>query len=819
DGVIFDITERKQAEEVMRREAQILAHVHDCVVTTDLQGNITLWNRGAERVFGYGADEALGQHISLVYFDEDLPMLRDDIIAPMLEGSENELQARCRHKSGREVFVHLSLSVIRDENGSPIELIGYSLDITERKKAEKALRLSEQRLKLAQVSAGAGVWEWDITTGKLEWSDELFHLFGLDPSKGRASFETWRRILHPDDRVPAEKQIEAAVESRMPLSSEYRIVLESGQIRWINALGDVTCDGNGEVERMSGICLDITDRKLAEEEIRGLAKFPAEDPFPVLRLRADGTILYSNSPGKVLLEQWDCEVGQKAPADWYSIARKSLRYRRNLAERVQCGERLFSFAIAPIWEGKYVNLYGRDITVQEQIKGLLRKDRDQLEVRVRERTAELLEANEQLTDEIEQRKRTEQSLRLEHARLDALLSLSQMTEASVSEMAEFILEEGIALTGSKIGFVGFLNEDESIYTLDAVSKNVMKECEVVGDPMKWRVDDAGLWADAIRQRRTLFVNDYGKAQGTKKGFPPGHPHVDRFMIVPGFEDKRVALAGVGNKASDYDASDERQIALLLAGMWNHVQRDRARRELQEANEELERRVEQRTEELHRSNKDLDEFAHIVSHDLREPLRAVGGFVELLDKRYRDKLDGKAGQYIQFAMNGANRMSDLISGLLECSRVQTHGETPRLVPSRAALRTAMEHLQDKIAVCEAVITSDELPEVNADGRQLTQLFRNLLDNAIKFRGEAKPDIHVGCAQDGERWRFSVRDNGIGIDPQHHERIFKIFQRLHSLGENPSYGVGLTICQKIVHRHGGQIWVESEEGRGSTFHFTI
>jgi PAS domain S-box-containing protein len=145
-GICLDVTERKKAEQAMRREAQILAQVHDCVVTTDLQGNITLWNRGAERVFGYSADEALGQNISLVYFDKDLPILSDAIIAPMLERSENELEVRCRHKSGREVFLHLSLSVLRDENGSPIELIGYSLDITERKKAEEALRQSNEEL-------------------------------------------------------------------------------------------------------------------------------------------------------------------------------------------------------------------------------------------------------------------------------------------------------------------------------------------------------------------------------------------------------------------------------------------------------------------------------------------------------------------------------------------------------------------------------------------------------------------------------------------------------------------------------------------------
>jgi two-component system, chemotaxis family, sensor kinase Cph1 len=226
-----------------------------------------------------------------------------------------------------------------------------------------------------------------------------------------------------------------------------------------------------------------------------------------------------------------------------------------------------------------------------------------------------------------------------------------------------------------------------------------------------------------------------------------------------------------------------------------------------------------TEQLERSNKALDEFANIVSHDLREPLRAVAGFIELLGKRYKDRLDDKAGEYIQFAVNGANRMNDLLTGLLECSRVQTRGEVPTLIPAQAALRVAIENLQNKIAASQAVITSDELPEVRADGRQLTQVFQNLIDNAIKFRDEQRPEIHVGCRQQQDRWQFSVRDNGIGIDPQFQERIFKIFQRLHTQEEFPGYGVGLTICQKIVQRHGGRIWVESQEGEGSTFYFTI
>jgi len=225
------------------------------------------------------------------------------------------------------------------------------------------------------------------------------------------------------------------------------------------------------------------------------------------------------------------------------------------------------------------------------------------------------------------------------------------------------------------------------------------------------------------------------------------------------------------------------------------------------------------EELKRSNNDLEQFAHIASHDLREPLRAINGFVGLLGARYADKLDDKGREFIKLTADSANRMDGLLTGLLNYSRVQTHGKEFSSVPAGDAFRAALANLQLSIAQTKAVITSDELPTVNADGSQLTQLFQNLISNAIKFRGEKEPQIHVGCQKkDGFR-QFSVRDNGIGIDPQFSERIFVIFQRLHTRDKYPGHGIGLSICKRIVERHGGEIWVESTPGCGSTFYFTV
>jgi PAS domain S-box-containing protein len=248
-----------------------------------------------------------------------------------------------------------------------------------------------------------------------------------------------------------------------------------------------------------------------------------------------------------------------------------------------------------------------DITERKRTEEALREAKNELEIKIRERTAELQQINQRLKQENQQRIQTVQSLKLEEARLDALLHLSQISEASLKEISSFTLEQTIALTQSKIGFLGFLNEDESIYTLHAVSKDVVKECNVIGEPLQWHVADAGIWADAIRDRKTLFVNDYAKPHPEKKGFPAGHPYVERFMVVPILEeDKTVAVAGVGNKASAYDMSDERHVVLLLRGMWGFVQKNRSREELRQAYNELEEKVKQRTAALAASTAMLQE---------------------------------------------------------------------------------------------------------------------------------------------------------------------------------------------------------------------
>ena len=238
-------------------------------------------------------------------------------------------------------------------------------------------------------------------------------------------------------------------------------------------------------------------------------------------------------------------------------------------------------------------------------------------------------------------------------------------------------------------------------------------------------------------------------------------------------------------------------------------------ERKRAEQELVRRA----EELARSNADLEQFAYVASHDLQEPLRMVASYTQLLARRYKGKLDTDADEFIAFAVDGATRMQQLIQDLLAYSRVTTKGRDLQSTDSRAACDQAITNLREAIAESGTVVTAGSLPTVRADATQLTLLFQNLIANAIKYRNENKPEVNVAATRVEDRWVFSVQDNGIGIEPQYFERIFQMFQRLHTQKEYAGTGIGLAICQKIVERHGGRIWVESECGAGSTFQFTM
>ena len=278
------------------------------------------------------------------------------------------------------------------------------------------------------------------------------------------------------------------------------------------------------------------------------------------------------------------------------------------------------------------------------------------------------------------------------------------------------------------------------------------------------------------------------------------------VLVSGALGEEMAVECIKQGAADYILKDH------LVRLPPSVRRVIEEKQLRDEN----RRTQ---EELARSNRDLEQFAYVASHDLQEPLRMVAMYTQLLAERYQGQLDASADKYIHYAVDGALRMQELVQDLLAFSRVGRTGTDLQAIETREVVETALINLQGAVRESGAEISRGDLPVIVADRTQMVQLFQNLIGNAVKFHGTDPPQIQITAEREGSNWRFSVRDNGIGIAAKHVDQVFGIFTRLHTRAEYPGNGIGLAICKKIVEQHGGTIWVESQPKKGSDFRFTI
>ncbi len=436
-------------------------------------------------------------------------------------------------------------------------------------------------------------------------------------------------------------------------------------------------------------------------------------------------------------------------------------------------------------------------------------------------------------EDITERKKAEDGLKLDESRLQALLELDQMSDASLKEIADFTQEAAVKLTQSKLGYLAFINEEQTVFSMyswskSSWSKSAMEECKLADLKIEYPLISIGLWGEAIRQRKPIITNDYAAPNPWKKGYPKEHVKITRHMNIPVFDgDKIVAVAGVGNKEENYDESDVRQLSLLMEGMWRQVQRKRAEDSLKRYAEDLARA----NEELSKANEELksldrmkDEFLSNVSHEFKTPLTSIKGYSQLILDGTLGDINGQQKKAMDTVIRNSDRLRRLVDSLLYLSRTQVgrmsyYFEKVQL----AEVITNCIHDQLPQAKNKGVILRTEIediPPVRADKDKLIDVLTNLIDNALKFTYK-DGQIIVAARKVPFGVHIEVKDTGIGIPADHIPHLFQRFYQVDSSASRRygGTGLGLYISKTIVEAHEGKIWIESEEGKGTTVHVEL
>ncbi|HEX2866253.1 MAG TPA: PAS domain S-box protein [Ignavibacteriales bacterium] len=433
-----------------------------------------------------------------------------------------------------------------------------------------------------------------------------------------------------------------------------------------------------------------------------------------------------------------------------------------------------------------------------------------------------------VAEDLSHHKKVEEELETRRVRAEQLSAVSKaLSEVELDFQA--VIETGVKFASDYSGYaaaLGLTSEDgdftiyRSAYSPESETLKVLKEmsAEIL------HYSKEGIIGQAIRRSSSVLVTNLSqKIDSAVHGNQELKNYLkrleaDSMLAVPVKLDDRVlgVLVLIGKKGNRKISSEDISFLEEISG--RIAQRIDNARLYREKLQEIE--IRRHTEEmLKRSNQDLEHFAYIASHDLQEPIRMIRSYAQLLEKKYKDKFDKKAEDYLGYISEGGMRMQQLVMDLLQYSRITTKAETFEKVDTKNVLEDVVTDLKIKISEEDAVIKTGYLPVVTGDKTQIRRLFQNLIQNAIKFRNSSRPEITIGAEAKGRYWQFHIIDNGIGIEKEFFERIFVIFQRLHEREKYPGTGIGLAICKKIVERHSGEIWVESEPGRGSSFFFTL
>ena len=720
----------------------------------DPDGTVASWNKGAERIKGYRADEIVGEHFSTFYTEGDIDdgVPETNLDTARSTGRIEDEGWRVRN-DGSRFWANVVITAVRDDDGELHGFTKVTRDMTERREYEQELRqerdLVEQILETTPVAIGV----LDENSQFVRANSGMLDRHGIDESElSEYSLSAATVYDSEGDPIPEDEwPVTRTIETGEPVHDfQCQVDYPRGDRQWVSINTAPLEDTPADNDRVIVTVDDITRQKERERQLRRerdqTEQLLRTAPIAVAVQNADGETVLANGRAQEALglsereivdepesvDQWEIYDTDGTPLapDETPAARVLATGEPVLGAEIRVdppdGEWMeFHINAAPLFDAE--GRVERVVTAGEDITELKKREA-QLEQRKTELETELSQILGRISDSF--------------YALDDEWRFTHLN-GRAAETMEAPREE---LLGQEVWNV-FPDAEGSVYWEE------LHEAMDAQEPVSFEVYEEGVDA-------WLEFNAYPSESGLSIYF-----------------------------------------------------RDITERK------EREQRLEELVTKLEESNERLEQFAYAASHDLQEPLRMVSSYLQLIDQRYSDELDEDGEEFIEYAVDGAERMRDMIEGLLEYSRVETQGDPFEPTDLEVVVADVLDDLQFQIEESDAEITTESLPRVDGDAHQLRQVFQNLLNNAIEYSGEEPPQVHVAAERDRDEWVISVSDEGIGIDADDPNRIFEVFQRLHSQEEHAGTGIGLALCRRIVERHGGDIQVDSVPGEGATFSFTL
>ncbi len=804
-GIARDITDRKKTEKQTAHLAAIVEDSDDAIISKDLNGIITSWNRGAENLFGYKADEVIGQSITILipekYLDEE-PV----IIGKIKRGEKIEhYETIRRRKNGELIQISLTVSPIKDKNGTIIGASKIARDITEKKRTENELRESQMMLALAMQSSRMGVWEYEIENDIVQWSPELEEIFGLERGEFKQNRTAFYELIHEDDRERMFYEVESAIEEKRDYTVEFRFLHKDGSVRWMEGRGQAIYSKDGAPIRLYGSGLDITERKLAEEKLReSEEKFRTmADNISQFAWMADdeGWIFWYN---KRWFEYTGTTLEEMQGWGWEKVHHPDEveRVKKKFKRHIESGEPWEDTFPLRSKEGEYRWFLSRALPIRDESGKVLRWFGTNTDITDRKESEKALVAAERKAAEDYQ------------ALLARIVPLAQIIGAardlnSIYRAVRDFVRHSMPCSGF---FVSFFDAETNLKTAAYVWSD-KGEVDISKLPPLELTPEGGPNSQAVFQKKSVVVNRY-------MDFMQDRPHVilqedgidpNSSLVIPMLVMTRVVGTLEVQAYENRAFNEEHKIALEMVANLAAVAIENVRLLQIEANAR---------ETAEAANRAKDEFLSVLSHELRTPLNAILGWMKML--RSGELNEAKTERALETIERNARLQCNLIEDLLDVSRIisgkmRIEEHEVDLVSVVKSSYDSVKPLAEAKQIALKYDSSVDSLIIKGDQNRLQQIIINLANNAIKFTS-AGGSVILDLTTTEQSARLEVTDTGVGIKPEFLSQIFDRFIQADSTTQRnySGLGLGLTIAKHLTELHGGKISASSGgENRGAKF----